>query len=302
MGFFCIFRKAWDALFAIELSPKERFGFGAEAILQQILNKNYLAFYNRILKSPYNKKHFLEIDAIVYHNNTIFCIEIKNYKGTIYYAANFNGDNFDSYKNNKIIQLKTDRHFNQTFKELPNPLDKTKFFAKQLKEYLEHLDKRFLTVKFQSVVVWLASVTNIENIYSFEDGLIYLSQLTDFMEKKSQKNQNNTWTIEYLEKLPAFDEIITASNQHIHGILLGNTLKCQEPQHDLNLKDIKSIDFTHKLTRCKSKVTVNYANSHHIEFECKKITINLDKFGTHQKHRFFNVKKIIIGTHSLRPF
>ncbi|MGB9755516.1 MAG: nuclease-related domain-containing protein [Desulfurella sp.] len=301
MGFFCILKKAWDALFAIELSPKESFGFGAEIILQKILNENYTAFYNRILRSPYNKKHFLEIDAIVYYNNTIFCIEIKNYKGTIYYAANFKGDNFDSYKNGKIIQLKTDRYFKQTFKELPNPLDKTKFFAKQLKEHLERFDARFSTVKFKSVVVWLDSIANIENIYSFDDGLIYLSQLTDFIEKKSQKNKNNTWATEYLEKLPTFDQIITTGNQNIHGIILGNTINCQKPIQDLHLKDIVSIDFTHKFTSCKSKVTVNYKDTRNLEFECEKITINLDKFGTHQKHRLFNIKKIIVGTNILRP-
>ncbi len=299
---FCIFKRLWDTLFSFELSGKERFGFGAESILQQILNKDYIAFYNRILKSPYNKKHFLEIDAIVYYKNTIFCIEVKNYKGTIYYAANFKGDNFHSYKNNKIIQLKTDKHFNQTFKELPNPLDKTKFFAKQLKEYLEHLDSRFSKVKFQSVVVWLDSIANIENIYSFEDGLIYLSQLKDFIEKKSQKNENSAWVIKYLQELPSFDKIITTNNQNITGILIGNTIKCERPRKDLNLEDIISIDFTHKLLRCKSKITINYKNLHYEEFECEKVTINLDKFGNRQKHRMFNVKKIIVGTNALRPF
>ncbi len=300
---FCIIKNLWNLLFSIEPLGQEIFGFGAEKVLQNLLNeKKYISFFNRILKSPFNKHHFLEIDAIVYYKNTIFCIEIKNYKGTIYYAANFKDDTFESYKDNKIIQLKTDRHLRQTYKELPNPLNKTKFFTKQLKEYLIRLDKRFSTVKFQSIVVWVDSSTNIENIHSFEDGVIYLSQLCDFIEQKSASGENDNVIVEILENLPTFDKIITTYNHTIQGILMDNTIVIKESNTQLHLQNIKSISIAHKLTSCNNILTVEYTDWHTRSYACKQLTINLDKFGSHQKHKISNIKKIIVGTHSLRPF
>ncbi|OSS42147.1 hypothetical protein DESAMIL20_1700 [Desulfurella amilsii] len=302
MLFFCIITRFWDRFFSIEPSDQELFGFAAESILQKILTqKNYTAFYNRILKSPYNKHRFLEIDAIIYHNNTIFCVEMKNYKGTIYYAANFQNDTFDSYKTNTIIQLKTDKHLNQTFKALPNPLDKTKFFTKQLRKYLLRFDNRFSTIKFKSVVVFLDSSTNIDGIQSFEEGLIYFSQLEDFLEQQSQNGTNNAWVLDYLEKLPTFDKIITVNNQTIQGILKEIIIHCQKPNTELDLKKIRAIDIKHKFTSCKAQIMLQYNDLTTCEFVCDKLTVILDKFGTLQKHRLSNINKIIVGTHSLRP-
>jgi len=302
MLFFCIIKRFWDRFFLFSPSNQELFGFAAESILQKFLTqKNYTAFYNRILKSPYNKHHFLEIDAVIYHNNTIFCTEIKNYKGTIYYAANVQNDTFDSYKTNTIIQLKTDKHLNQTFKALPNPLDKTKFFTKQLRNHLLKLDNRFSTVKFKSVVVFLDSSTNIDNIHSFEEGLIYFSQLEDFLEQQSQNDANYSWVLDYLEKLPAFDKIITVNNQTIQGILKEIIIHCQKQNTKIDLKNIRTIDIKHKLTSCNAKITLQNTDLTTCEFVCDKLTVSLDKFGTLQKHRLSNINKIIVGTHSLRP-
>ncbi len=299
----CILKNLWNSLFSIEPTGQEIFGFSAEKVLQNLLNeKQYVSFFNRILKNPYNKHLFLEIDAIVYYKNTIFCIEIKNYKGTIYYAANSKDGTFESYKDNKIIQLKTDIHLRQTYKELPNPFNKTKFFTKQLKEYLRKLDKRFSKVKFQSVVVWVDSSTNIENIHSFDDGIIYLSQLCDFIEQKSASGENDSVIVKILENLPSFDKIITTHNYTISGILMDNTILLKESNTQLHLQNIKSITIVHKLTSCNHTLTVEYTDCHTINYACKQLTINLDKFGTHQKHKISNVKKIIVGTHSLRPF
>ena len=303
MFLFCVFKNLWDRLFLIESNNKELFGFGAENILQKFLiEKNYKVFFNRILKSPYNKNHFLEIDAICYHNNTIFCIEMKNYKGTVYYAANFKNDTFDSYKKNKIIQLKTDKHLNQTYKELPNPLYKTTLFTKQLRKYLLRLDNRFSTIKFISVVVFLNLSTNIDNIRSFNDGIIYLSELDKFLDQKSGNEKNNSWAAQILEQLPSFDKIITINNQTIQGIIKNNIIACHKPNIELQLKNIKTININHTLTSCKSQLKIEYVDFTTSEFECQKLFISLDKFGTIQTHRLSNIKKIIVGTHTLRPF
>lgn len=300
--FFCIIKRFWDKFFSIEPDNKELFGFAAESILQKFLTqKNYTAFYNRILKSPYNKHHFLEIDAIIYHNNTIFCVEMKNYKGTIYYAANFQNDTFDSYKTNTIIQLKTDKHLNQKFKTLPNPLDKTKFFTKQLRNYLLHFDNRFSTVKFKSVVVFLDSSTNIDNIQSFKEGLIYFSQLEDFIKKQSQNSTNYSWVLDYLEKLPTFDQVITANNQVIQGIVKDITIHCEGQNNKIDLNNIMTINIKHKPISCKAQITIQNIDLTTYKLVCDKLIVNLDKFKTLQKHRLSNINKIIVGTKTLRP-
>ena len=91
--------RAFQALSTVELDEKSRFGALGEFHMQQVLDDEQLLYvFNPIVPIPGKPGRFNESDFLIYAYGSLFCVEIKNWRGSVYYppanwafGARFNG-------------------------------------------------------------------------------------------------------------------------------------------------------------------------------------------------------------------
>lgn len=60
------------------------YGMAGEALARDLMDRDgYFAVYNRIVPHPEQEGRFLEADAIIYAEGSLFCVEVKRYRGTL---------------------------------------------------------------------------------------------------------------------------------------------------------------------------------------------------------------------------
>ena len=72
-----------------ELQMRDLIGIVGEQYAAQFLDPTVVAGYvaNPVLPHPNNGQKYLETDLLVYAAGTLFCVEIKNYRGVISHAS-----------------------------------------------------------------------------------------------------------------------------------------------------------------------------------------------------------------------
>ena len=73
---------------ASELEMRDLVGIAGEHYASQFLDPTVVAAYvaNPVLPHPNNGQKYLETDLLVYAAGTLFCVEVKNYRGVISHA------------------------------------------------------------------------------------------------------------------------------------------------------------------------------------------------------------------------
>jgi hypothetical protein len=74
---------------ASELQMRDLVGIAGEQYAAKFLDPTAVASYvaNPVLPHPNNGQKYLETDLLVYAAGTLFCVEIKNYRGVISHAS-----------------------------------------------------------------------------------------------------------------------------------------------------------------------------------------------------------------------
>lgn len=176
-----------------------------------------------------------ETDFLVYTQGTLFCVEVKNYSGTITYLPRYeaqqvwNGTSavvqnvFVGYDPSKILQTKQGKKGAAIERTYPNPLKKTKSFIMLLKKYLSRVEPRFQQ-QFLIPVVCFGTNADIRAIYNFQEGMIQIDHLPNFFQQYRKSRpvfQSAPWIAEtILYKIPNWDRVLTRESEWMNGILV----------------------------------------------------------------------------------
>jgi hypothetical protein len=298
---------------------------GEEQALQFLTEQKYPVFLpNRIIPHPQKHGAFLETDAIIYAEGNVFCIEIKRYKGRmsfpprtkvvkikkrfLFWHYEKEQTVFDGYDKSRIIKAKDGNYGEGTFyKELPNPLEKTRYYIRHLKQFLKPFDQRFSHLFIIPVAAFSNDVSDISEIHSFEEGLIYVSDIPDFI--RMNRNEKfaaspSQWIINGLRHVPSWDRILTRENEWMWGVISDNAFVCtlvNGRQYSIPYKEVMSISISRQgffSDRDQVQITLTNGTVDHIEASTAQV--NIEVGGERQTHKLRNINQICIGTQVLR--
>ena len=157
---------------------------------------------------------YRESDFLVYTQGTVFCIEVKNYAGTI----------LPGYDATKIVQMKPGRRGGPPVERVySHPLRKTKSFISLLKKYIRRVEPRFQGL-FIIPVVCFSSQADIRAVSNFQDGMIQIEHLPQFILQHRNEQfaaRPTPWITEtILHKIPNWDRVQILNGEWINGILV----------------------------------------------------------------------------------
>jgi len=294
--------RSLDALSNIRLDEVSAYGAEGEEQAQGFLaEEGYYSFFNRIIPHPQKQGVFLETDAIIYGEGNVFCVEIKRYKGRIYFPPkskvvkvskkflfwDYETEKtvFDGYDNSRIVKAKEGNYGEGVFyKEFANPLGKTRYYIHHLKQFLSKIDQRFSRLFIIPVVGFSDTESDISAIRSLEEGLVYISEIPEFI--RQHRNERfaaspSQWIIDSLGQVPTWDRILTRENEWI--------------------QEVKSISITRQGTLSDhDTVRILQVNGKTEVLASSKGQVNIDKAGERQTHKLRNINQVRIGTHALR--
>lgn len=251
---------------------------------------------------------YRETDFLVYTQGTVFCVEVKNYTGTITYLPTWTSQQvwngytyttrnvFQGYDTSKILQVKSDKRGKQIEKVFNNPLKKTKSFIGVLKKYMARREPRFQHL-FIIPVVCFDKQADIRAIYNFHEGIIQIEQLpTFFFHHRNERfaARPSPWIAEtILNKIPNWDRVQTIDGEWVNGILvepnltfLGNAVRhCSLPNYAM----VKTICWQH------TQMTVTYTNGSVQTFPCYGGQLNLLRGNKPETFSLQNLRYLVVG-------
>ena len=272
------------------MDEKHIFGRKGEVFVRDMLTKNnYRVYCNRILKDG-EVPGLLEADIILCRDKTIFVIEIKRMKGKIFKT------------NEGLIQEKIPylNPFLKGFKpyearKIKDPRNQVKRFTMALKKNLIQKDSRFLTIKFTPVVVF-SNEADISDIYSFEEGIIYFSDLLNFIEKNSDSKACLNWIENGLKTLKGYDIIINRANNEIIGMIIDSDFVCVTRENNkktISFREIKGIKIKKRsIFSSYVNLDIHKKNGKILNLDCYKPTIKLNTFSSIQTYCIKNLTEV----------
>ena len=308
--------RAFQALSSVQLDGRSRFGALGELHMQQVLQDKHLLYMNNpIVPIPGKPGRFNESDFLIYAYGNLFCIEIKNWRGRVYYqpANMVYGTGFNRSRIRQ--QTKTDDDTSHVVQERSarygiriheNPLQKTKQFISKLKRFLDNIDYRFKNYYIRAAVGFSDMAnTDISAIYNFHKGIMRTSELATFFKQYGAPNAPSeppTWLLSAFYRIPTWDIVVTKQNELIRGVLIGHELtftSIDKQVHRFPYERLQSVTFTRRDAFAgmfsHHDVIVRYLNGNVETLSCTDGEIYLDSFGKHQVHRFVNISHIVIG-------
>ena len=172
---------------------------------------------NPVLPHPNNRQKYPETDLLVYAAGTLFCAEIKNYRGVISHALGDPG---------QIVQQKIGRYGEAIPAKLhQNPLRQANGFVFNLKRYLAaQVGPRFKNLFIVAAAAFVRNGdTDISPIWNFAEGLIYVDDLPQFFQAKGNPRfaaRPSRWIVEGLDRVPRPDVIETVAGDQLRGFLM----------------------------------------------------------------------------------
>ncbi len=314
--------RAFESLSNVELDGKDRGGMQGEDFAEAVIDDGQNGCYirNPILPHPRKQGFYLETDFLVYIRDTLFCVEIKNYRGKVYYPARYRTTTvqkgwfifkrnvpqtvFDHYDHTKMVQEKMGQNGEGLVtREMPNPLLKTQEYSESLKHYLTRIDPRLGRIPIYSALGF-ARKTDITAIANFDAGIMYISQLPEFFEKHSNPRASKTpapWIRQALHKLPTWDRILTREQEWINGTFVEQTFSFKDTdgrQHTIPFAKINKVNLKRDGSRLSAYDTmlITFTNGDTQTFKSTGGEIHLNRFkGEVQTHKLRNVDGLVVG-------
>ena len=310
-----------DTLSQVELSDIDRGGAIGEDYAAMVIDDGQQGCYirNPLIPHPTKRGVFLETDFLVYMQGNLYCVEIKNYRGQVYYPETHKTVLVekgwfifkrrvpqvvvDGYDYSKMIQRKMGhRGEPPTLREMPNPIHKTQRYVDQLKRYLPRLDPRFGAFPVYPVLAF-SEKTDIRAIYNFDAGILHISQLPAFFEKYGHPTFSRSpapWIQQALRRLPTWDLVLTTRSEWLNGTLMDRDFCFKATdgrQYTLPYRQIQSIEMQREgAFSAHDVLTVAYTNGKTQSFSCVSGEIRLRRFkGEEQVHKVRNMQKLVVG-------
>ena len=316
MSLFQRITRAFHTLSTIELDEQSRFGALGELYAEQILDDGQaICINNPIMPHPTKPGLFLESDFLIYTQGNLFCVEIKRYKGRLYYPPRervgqispprgpLSHPPLQGFDDSIIIQEKVGNYGEGIFlKEHRNPLRKTRYFIHHLKDYLCTIDARCKKV-YIIPVVGFSELADISAIYDIEAGMISTSQLPTFFERHSgpaAAAPPPSWLRSALYRVPTWDLILTTRNEWINGVITDHELLFQgTDRHGYRLpyRTLHTVALQRGgLFSAADQLTITDVRGHVSSYRSVGGEVHLRRFGGEsQAHQLRNVSQIVIG-------
>lgn len=310
-----------DAMSQVELDGVDRGGMLGEQYAESIIDDGQQACYirNPLIPHPTRRGTFLETDFLVYVQGSLYCVEVKNYRGRVYYPAHYRTIFVergwfifkrhvpqvicDGYDYSKMVQQKMGhRGEGPITREMPNPIHKTQRFIDDLKRYLYRIDARLQVLPIYPVLAF-SEKADISAIYNFDAGIMHISQLPAFFEKYGHPAFSRSpapWIGQALHRLPTWDRVLTAGNEWFNGVLADRDLCFQGTDGRRYALPYAQID-TVEVCRAGAfsgydSLTVTYVNGGRQSFACAGGEVHLNRFkGERQVHKIRNLSKLVVG-------
>jgi len=292
------FSRQLDARHFVQLDMRSRVGDWGEEHAAEIIRNFMQHEYGAWLRSPIlplGAGRERESDFLVYTKGKLFCIEIKNFRGTIMYNPN-------GYHGSKMLYYKRGNYGEYIPpKEFDNPLQKTRSFIRDLKKHLERIDKRFSRFPILPVAGFTQGA-DISAIYDWHAGIIQVEQLPDFFKSHQDHRfarQPSDWIIDtILKKVPTWDWVVTTYDQRMGGRLLDSQLVflgTDRQWHSLPYRTISSISWQRGTFSPYDLMKVNYSNGTSQVFESVKGEVRLSRGKNTYIHKTRNLKELTVG-------
>ncbi len=313
--------RAIDAMANAESDGVDRGGMLGEQYAESIIDDGQNGCYirNPLIPHPRKPGLFLETDFLVYMQGSMYCVEVKNYRGRVYYPAHYRTVFMekgwfifkrripqvimDGYNYSKMVQQKMgQKGEGLVTMEMPNPIHKTQRYIEDLKPYLYRIDARLQSLPIYPVLAF-AEKADISAIYNFDAGIMYISQLRSFFEKYGHPAFSRSpapWIQQALRRLPTWDLILTSSNKWINGTLADRDFCFQATDgrwYALPYAQIDSIEVRREgAFSAHDCICVTYVNGGQQSFQCLGGEIHLNRFkGAQQVHKVRDVSKLVVG-------
>lgn len=308
-----------------EASAHSVYGQYGEKVAAAHLALAKIAFYpNRIIPHPDPQKHkkgyYLEIDFLVLGANTVYCIEVKSFKGKLTHPIVSRIEEiqkkflFFKWKKKitvsepdktKIVIDKLSRNGQDVFhKEIENPIGKTRYFADILKRYLTNKDKRFKDIEFVPILAFNNELSDPSAIISEEDGLLSIQGLADYITaREGRKAKKSDWLVKALSSLKTWDRIFSKNDSEansVYGVLNSESVFLQDVKGnpvEVQFKDMNELVIQPgSVLSTKDKVRISLKNGKTLELFNQDDSIELNSFGEVQTHHLTAIKRVIVGT------
>ena len=198
-----------------------------------------------------------EIDCLVLHNNKLFAIEVKRWKGRL------------TERDDGFLQEKTDRWTGETHtKLLKSPF-------KQLGRAIYLLRKQIPLKAWVNAVVFFED-DELESVSVFSDN-VWFEHYQDLVEyiNNDGKVSFGTSANDFFEKcVPADYLYANAWEKSLHCIINRATLRFETPQGDISADNIASIHISHHWSYDELHITMADGSIRTIALENAKIEVN----------------------------
>lgn len=277
------------------------YGMAGEALALDLMDRDgYFAVHNRIVPHPEQSRRFLEADAIIYAEGSLFCVEVKRYRGTLGWL--------DDGGKRRLLQLKPGNYGEGVFEQThPDPLGKTKFYIHCLKDHLSGVDERFSRLYFRPLVAFVTEDCEISGVRDFDAGYVGLGELAAFVSYNRNERfaeRKSRWIVDGLSELAGWDRLITAGGAEHYGILGGRLLTLQDGS---GCKRSVRYDETRELAvksggrfSAADAVELTGSGGEKVDLLSSFGSVSLDEFGSVRKHRLKDLRRVIVGTQRLR--
>lgn len=313
--------RVFDNRYTVELAGKDRGGEQGEEDAEQVIRDvaNVCYMHSPIIPHPRKPGFFLESDFLVYTRGVLFCVEIKNYRGRVYYPARTHIVHVkkswfifkwtvartvvDGYDYSTIIQEK--RGYNGeglTTRDQPNPLPKTQHIVEDFQRFLPAISKDFQGIPIYPVVAF-SEKTDISAIYDFKAGILHVPELPTFFASHGHASSNKVQLQriqQAFELLPTWDRVWTTANEMIYGTFTDQDFCFQDTNnhsYKIPYAQLQAIEFKRSDTfSAYDEIVISYTNGKDKAFRCTGGELYLNRFqGERQVHKFRNLTKLVVG-------
>lgn len=274
---------------------------GEELARRHLHREDYQVIHNPIVPHPAKAGQFLETDAIVYGEGSLFCVEVKRYRGWLHWSYAGNGKR-------ELLQRKPGNYGEAVFDHRhPDPLARTKSYINNLKRHLSGVDERFGRLYFILVVAFVTEDCEIGGVHDFEGGYIALAELEAFISNSRNEQfagRKSRWIVEGLSGLAGWDRVITRGGAEHYGVLGGEGVTLLDGSGG---KRFVRYDELQELRvgrggafSAADEVEAFTAGGSRLDLRSAFSVVELESFDRRHGHRLRDVSRVIVGTRRLR--
>ena len=301
---------------SMELDGKEiggRFGEDRAArVIESTRNACYVR--NPIVPYPRAPGRFTETDFLVYTRGTLYCVEIKNHRGRIYYTPGYitiyRTEGWFIFKRHipqvvqsgydygKMIQETIDEHGQKVTRDFPNPWLKTQRYIDNLKYYLHQINPELAKLPIYPILAF-DDKADISAIHQFDAGIVRISELPAFFARFSNpayESKPAPWIEQQLRSLPTWDLVLTTTNRSFNGVLAEPFLRFRginRRDYTIPYQNIVTVDIRQEP---QQEVVITYTSGEVRTFPYTDGSIRLNRFkGEQQTHQFGQIRKVTVG-------